>query len=361
MGGAHGRRALVSYLRAPFVSGRTRAHTNTWECFTAAEALDALGYRVDVVEYLDGGLPDYSGYDVLYGFGEPFEWSFFAPGGDRLRRVYYGPGCSPAYTARASALRLADAFARTGVWMPDATRVGDRAWRLQTLLADTLIALGDEFVLETYRAEGGRCRYERVRPFFFDAGGPAPPAERSDEARRHFLWFGSTGAIHKGLDLLLEHFAARPDLHLHVCGLKHWEARFLEHYRPLLRGRPNIEDHGFVPLESDAFRALVARCGAAIYPTACEGGAPALLNVVANGALLPVAPATVGVDLGGGEVPIEALSVDGVAAAVEATLALSAGEHRERAEATRAFVRAEYPYERYRAELHAALRTALAE
>ena len=44
------------------------------------------------------------------------------------------------------------------------------------------------------------------------------------------------------------------------------------------------------------FRKLMEMSGAVVFPSASEGGSPALLNVVANGALIPVVSRFTGVD-----------------------------------------------------------------
>ena len=43
-------------------------------------------------------------------------------------------------------------------------------------------------------------------------------AKDFERARSAFLWFGSGGLVHKGLDLVLEAFAGLPDCRLFVCG-----------------------------------------------------------------------------------------------------------------------------------------------
>ena len=46
-------------------------------------------------------------------------------------------------------------------------------------------------------------------------------------SRKHFLFLGGTrGAVHKGLDLLIDAFQQEPDLHLYICGKHHLEQDF---------------------------------------------------------------------------------------------------------------------------------------
>ncbi len=67
----------------------------------------------------------------------------------------------------------------------------------------------------------------------------------TDERKKHFLWFGSVGAVHKGLDWLLEIFAHHPDLHLHICGQVEREKDFYSVYEHELKNLPNIHYHGW--------------------------------------------------------------------------------------------------------------------
>ena len=49
-----------------------------------------------------------------------------------------------------------------------------------------------------------------------------------NRTRRNFLWFGSTGAIHKGLDLLVEVFRILPEYQLDVYGASQLELKDME-------------------------------------------------------------------------------------------------------------------------------------
>ena len=55
--------------------------------------------------------------------------------------------------------------------------------------------------------------------------------------------------------------------------------------------------HGFVNIESREFADILAQCGLLLNPSISEGGAVAVLNVLGNGALLPVYSRATGIDL----------------------------------------------------------------
>ena len=55
--------------------------------------------------------------------------------------------------------------------------------------------------------------------------------------------------------------------------------------------------HGFVDIESDAFADVLSQCGILLNPSISEGGAVSVLNVLGNGALMPVYSTGTGLDL----------------------------------------------------------------
>ena len=81
--------------------------------------------------------------------------------------------------------------------------------------ADYATILGNEFTISTYQyANKPLYRVPISAPVEY----PWPEDKDFDASRRHFLWFGSVGFVHKGLDLVLEAFAEMPDYQLTVCG-----------------------------------------------------------------------------------------------------------------------------------------------
>lgn len=92
------------------------------------------------------------------------------------------------------------------------------------------------------------------------------------DAKKHFLWFGSSRLIHKGLDLLLEIFKELPDLHLHVCGPINNELKFKDIYYEELYNTKNIHTYGFINIQSKSFKGIINKCAFIIFPSCSEGG-----------------------------------------------------------------------------------------
>jgi glycosyltransferase involved in cell wall biosynthesis len=139
---------------------------------------------------------------------------------------------------------------------------------------------------------------------------------------RGFLWFFGSGAVHKGLDLVLEVFAGTPQLALHVVGNVFSEPDFVRIYRKELLETSNIHYHGFLPARSRAFADVLDRCFCFIAPSCSEAISSAVVTCLQAG-LLPILSRDVGVtlptDCG---VTLESCDIDTVREAVLSCCAL---------------------------------------
>ena len=86
-----------------------------------------------------------------------------------------------------------------------------------------------------------------------------------NNAKKHFLWFGSSGMIHKGLDLLLDIFSKREEIHLHICGPLEGNQSFNKLFT-MSYLKPNIHYHGFVSINSTLFKEAAAKMRFCYFP-----------------------------------------------------------------------------------------------
>ncbi len=337
LGSRHSRRALLSYIEPPFLRAqRAPRHTNTIEARTWAGVLDDLGHAVDVVDFRSPGVALES-YDVICGFGEPLEEAIRSTPPREPVKIFYGTGCSSVFSNRAAAGRVLDLYHREGIWNPSGARFIASAWPLQNTLADGYVSLGTAFSQDTFTSYriGGEVR--RVPAFFLDDGDlPAPEQKDDDTARRNVLWFGSNGAVHKGLDLVIAAARALPGMTVHLAGVSDQDAPFVSR---LVGDLANVRVHGFLTVGTQPFRDVMQTCGAVVMPSASEGGSAAVLTAVAHGGLIPLVSAACAVDLDGGEIPIEPLTLDAVLAALRAFAALSSEERGQRGRDVQAWCR----------------------
>lgn len=113
--------------------------------------------------------------------------------------------------------------------------------------------------------------------------------------KRAWLWHAGSGAIHKGLDLVLEAFARHPEWELHVTGDFKREHAFMRAYNRELT-LPNVHNHGWMIVSSDQFRRIVSECVGFVLPTCAESQSSAAATCLTLG-LYPVISKASGIDL----------------------------------------------------------------
>lgn len=297
-GSANKKRVLLSYIVKPFIKGVGTTHTNELECLVAAQIFDEMGYAVDIAHFQSYRLPRPADeYEVVYGFGEPLELVLRHDTGKNVTTVFYGSGCHPWYSNEKTAARIAELYDRRGVFLADSARIVEESRVFQLMTPSAIVALGNEFVRETYARYSSLPRIYRLNAFHHNIENRRVFVKKNSECMKKFLWFGSAGLVHKGLDLLLDIFSGRPDLTLHICGLVETEPDFVDAYRSELMGSSNIQLESFVPIGSPRFEWLMDNCGFVIHPTVSEGGAASVLTVMGNGGLIPLVTRMCGLDL----------------------------------------------------------------
>lgn len=294
------RKVLICYLPDAFKGGALhKHHSNLTECYTAAEAFDRLGYSVDCASPNKRGI-DYSHYDVVFGINCPaYAESFTTDSKITPLRIFYSVGAHTFYNFRVTAARNREFFERHGKWLLSSCHYvpGNGMNYYMSRLSDAVISLGDSFLTKQMEAEGDNT--EKVRPlsaFYFKVHEPKEEKDFT-HCRNNILWFGSSGMLHKGLDIAIDFAIEHPQFTLHICGGSRQEQEFWSHYRKRIDGCRNIHLHGFLNIESDKFADVLDNCGILLNPSLSESGAVAVLNVLGNGALLPVYSKGTGLDI----------------------------------------------------------------
>jgi hypothetical protein len=313
------KKVLISYITIPFRKN-SLSHTNNYEASTAAKIFDELGYVVDVIHY-EGIAPDLSKYDVIYGFGDVFR-KYFEGGTGKAKTIYYGAGMHVCHQNTITLKRVKDVYGKKGCWLAGSARFVEKTWTHQTSLVDGIIALGNSECAKTYRKYYDGKIYSIDAPFYQTIEAEKIVASRDGDANKSYLWFGSAGLIHKGLDLCLDYFKSRPDLTLHVCGNVYLEPQFLKAYHHELFELPNIIVHGFIHIEANEFKEVLKKCTFIISPSCSEGGSPSVLTAIGNGALIPIITKESSLSTGY-EVWIDDLTVESIAKSIEYTQSLS--------------------------------------
>jgi len=313
------KKALLSYIVAPFRK-ESLAHTNGFEATTWAKILNKYGYQVDIIQY--NAFPkklDITQYDLLCGFGDAFEVFFHTPDA-KAKTIMYATGMHICHQNNLTLKRVKDVYLKKGVWLGSSSRYIEKSWIFHSAFTDATVVLGNEVCMDSYKKYIDNV-HRLNAPFFNVLDYDYIIDHKADNCQNHFLWFGSSGVIHRGLDLLLDYFSGRNDIVLHICGNVKQEEAFSKAYHRELFHTKNIVYHGFVNIASDKFETILQQCGFVIYPSCSEGGSPSVLTCVGNGGLIPVITKETTVNTGH-EIWIDGFSTKSIEKAVDQALSI---------------------------------------
>ncbi len=342
--------ALVSYVTAPFrertaassLKPQADTHTNRWECRQIVDTFLGLGFGVDIIDWHDRRFRPRKEYKFFLDIGVQMER--LAPlVGPRCIKILHATGKHWLFQNRAEYERLAALMTRRGVAL-EPRRIAPTGSGVEA--ADVLTVLGNQGTIDTLSYAGKPCY--RI-PLSTTVEFPWNEAKDFAAARKRFLWLGSSGMVHKGLDLALEAFAALPELELTVCGPVAHEPDFAREYHRELNQTPNIRTVGWVDLAGKPFAEIVATVGSLIYPSCSEGCAGSVVSCLHAG-LVPIVSRESGVDVEPFGVLLPDCSVEPIRRAVSAMAQSPADELRARSRATWEFARREHTRERFAAE-----------
>jgi hypothetical protein len=326
----HSRNVLISYIVRPFKKRIDLTHTNSAEALMIAKIFDELSYNIDVIFYNSSRFIDYNKYDVVFGFGDPLINSFYRRK-RKILSIYYGTGMHVCHQNQASLKRVKDVYERKGKWLPESGRIVDKTWSIQTTLVDAIITLGNSTTVDSYRKYYDGPIFNVPASFYKITDFREILRQKNfADSKHHFLWFGSSGLVHKGLDLLLEIFKNKPNLHLHICGPIDYEPGFKTCFYNELYNTENIHTHGFVDLRSEVFNNLMKTCAFVIFPSCSEGQSTSVLNVAGNGALLPIVTKESGIDINEYGIEIMGCNLKDVELAVAEAVRLTDDDIRKR-------------------------------
>ncbi|MCQ8894112.1 MAG: glycosyltransferase [Methanolinea sp.] len=285
---------LLSYITLPFRIGADNpafyTHTNTWECLQIAKTWLNHGFNVDIIDWDNHSFVPKKDYDVFIDIHSNMER--IAPLLKKnCLKILHITGSHWSFQNNAEMKRLSELKIRKGVQLKPRRQVPPS---LGIEYADCATILGNKFTQSTF-AYSGKPLYQiplstTVQfPFF---------VKDFNKIRKNYLWLGSSGMVHKGLDLVLDAFSQMPDYHLFICGPVDQEKDFHDLYYKELYQSQNIETMGFIDIRSDKFLNIIKNTCALIYPSCSEGQAGSVITCLHAG-LIPVISEQSGVDIDG--------------------------------------------------------------
>ena len=335
-------RALLSYITNPFSMSEhellNARHSNRWKCWCIADLLCEMGYDVDVIDYRETQLPR-TDYDCIIDIHGNFgAWQNVIPAD--TKKILHITGAHWLTQNLAELTRLDMLKARRGCALLP-RRLAPPAIGIEE--AHCGVYLGNRFTRESFAFANKPLHNvpaSTTRLF------PAPRKNSIDSRRNHFLWLGSSGSVHKGLDLVLEAFSGLPDCQLSVCGPVDQEPDFVAAYKNELFNTPTLHYIGWADLFSEPFEKLLESTLGIVYPSCSEGCAGSVVTCM-HGGLLPIVTYESGVEVQDFGMEIKA-DIETIRQAIRELTSLSSGELLRRSEATWEYARAVHTHDAFR-------------
>jgi len=283
-------RVFISYVNGfLFVDDPFKCHgTRDVECAAFVSSLIQLGCRVDVARYdcTKGFKKD---YDYVIGQGDAFRLaSSLNPNAKRILYLTENP---PALSLMKEKERIAY-FEERHHQKIELNRSGKFFNDEDFERLDACIFIGNPS--DSDKIKG--IRTFTIRPTgiinkFFD-----PSRRDYIQAKNRFMWIGSSGVVHKGLDILLDVFAKHPELELYVLGMNEEERRMMSGLMS-----SNVKNIGYISILSEQFARLAEECGFVILPSCSEGLATSVITGMNHG-LIPLVTKETSIEVPVGEV-----------------------------------------------------------
>ncbi len=277
------KRCLLVYITTPFYAKeRNCSHQNQWQVIELARIIGSHGFIVDVVNFNNKYARLKHSYDLVVGL---------IPRGIDIYTKHMNPGCKQvayltsmnlAVTSGNEKKRLEECYQRRGVKLKPQRFAGYIETRIEQF--DAVWYIGNEYNFKSYDCFKMPPAY-RIKNTGYFFPWADPDADRDPHC---FMYFGSAGQVHKGLDLLLELFSEEiKNCTLYVCGNFASEEDFAKEYHKELYETRNIVPVGRVNIETPQYEELSKICAYSILPSCSEGCAGSVLTNMSAG-IIPI-------------------------------------------------------------------------
>lgn len=347
---------LISYITSPFFlrAGQSvpNSHTHYWESLQIARTFWELGYCVDVIHWQNRDFVPNKDYAFFVDVRLNLERLAPLLNKDCVK-IMHIETAHWLFHARAQYSRLLAVQRKRGFTLSP-VKIVQPNWAIEH--ADCATLLGNEFTISTYSyANKPIYRIPISTPVVY----PWPEEKDFEACRKHFIWFGGSDLVHKGLDLVLEAFAEMPEYDLTVCGPVQGEKEFERAFYKELYQTPNIHTAGWVDVSNAEFIAIANSCIGLIYPSCSEGQCGGVVTCLHAG-LIPIISYESGVDVHDFGMILENSSIDEIKNAIRSISDLRAQELKLMARQAWEFARANHTRETFAYEYRQAISTIIA-
>lgn len=284
------KKVLISYITYPLENdiSKLASHTAFNECLEIVKIFIDSGYTIDLIHCLDEkhmSIIEKEKYDIIFGFGKPFYYASIK--NPKAMKIIYLTESHPDFSLEAELKRNEYFYQRHKKRVP-LTRTGLYFKNEYIKIADYAILVGNDVTSKSYIFP--KEKLYTITPTGLLNKNYNFILRDVSKTRKNYVWFGSYGAVHKGLDILIDVFNQLPEYKLFICGLQPKEKRLFD------INKKNIHNLGFIYVNTPEFIQLINTCSYVILPSCSEGMATSVLTCMNHG-LLPIVTRECGIDL----------------------------------------------------------------
>ena len=280
----YGRTVLISYIVHPFLEDANFKHQNFVTAHIVAKSFSALEYDVDVVDFRAQVRElDFCKYDVIFGFGNNFELSFYGTK-PNVPKIHFITGAHTELHNQTSLRSVFDFYNLTDLWLPSEANVSDHM-EYYALYASTFsIILAEGFVFQDFKDRYQKKVYSlnnNILGVFKDH-----KAKSIENRSQEFLFLSGGKQITKGLFYVLEIARYRKDLKFHVI-VPNLDERMANHYADLWVPDSNVSLYVDIRMDSVVMRSVIESCSYCLAPSYIDGFPGGTIEPMAAG-LIPI-------------------------------------------------------------------------
>lgn len=276
------KKALVSYLTGSVLNPNKRIRfSNDGIALSIPRALNELGYSVDIIDWNNMKYIPKIKYDLFFGHvGKNYKNIYNNLNKDAVM-ICFSPGDYWKFANLQEKNRFLNLEKRHDETIPfERYRFDYELEEFSYKVADGIICLGDESVLEPYSKFPLVLNLNNAS---FQDNHYDKTDKNFENINNNFLFFAGGGNVHKGLDLLLDVFV-ESDKHIYICTVL--EPEFKNVFKNELK-RHNIHYMGWVKQRSKKFYQIMDNCAFIIFPSCSEGSAGSVVECMNQG-LIPI-------------------------------------------------------------------------
>lgn len=274
------RNALLVYITEPFITGINDKHQNSWQVIEIAKAISKFGYNIDVCDYNYNKSDFNKKYDLLIDLHPRDNAVYNKFLKSNCIKIAYLTGSNTSFSNIAEQKRINDVYRRRNIKLIPRRQALLISKRIEDY--DAAFFIGNEYNLKTF------SEFKMPPVYFIKNTGYDFNFCNERRKANNFMFLGSAGQVHKGLDLLLEVFAEKcKNCNLYVCSSFENESDFCKAYKYELYNTSNIHPIGFVDIKSDKFKEIAEKCAYMIMPSCSEANAGSVLTAMSAG-IIPI-------------------------------------------------------------------------